>query len=58
MNVYVSIGIFMKSEFLKGKQVKRKLNRHTVTVILPPGKKISYEEGVKRMKEIAEKLSK
>ena len=48
----------MKSEFLKGKQVKRKLNRHTVTVILPPGKKISYEEGVKRMKEIAEKLSK
>jgi len=41
---------------LKGKRVKRRLNNHTITVILP-GKKISYEEGMKKMREIADKIN-
>ncbi|MBI2583046.1 MAG: hypothetical protein HYW25_00115 [Candidatus Aenigmarchaeota archaeon] len=46
----------MKGEFLKGKRVKRRLNKHVVTVILPPGKQIPYDEGVRRMREIVAKM--
>jgi len=45
----------MVRSFLRGKRVREKLNGHYVTVILP-GKKLSYEEGTRRMIELFRKI--
>lgn len=41
----------VRSSLIKGKRVTKKLNGHYVTVVLP-GKKLSYEEGTRRMIEL------
>lgn len=47
----------MTSIVLKGKVEKMKLNGHFVSVIKPT-RKISYEEGVKKIREIFENAEK
>ncbi len=43
--------------FLHGKRERKKLNGHFVTVIVPD-KKLSYEEGVKRIEELLGRIKK
>ena len=44
-----------KGFVIPGKRVREKLNGHYVTVILPV-KKLSYEEGTRRMRELFKKI--
>lgn len=43
--------------FLNGKREVKKLNRHYVTVIVPD-KKLSYEEGTKKIEELIKQVKK
>ena len=43
------------SNFVKGKRETRMLNGHEVVVIMP-NKSISYEEGVKKLEELVDKI--
>lgn len=46
-----------RKSFLRGRRERRRINGHYVTVIVPD-KKLSYEEGVKRIQELARKFRK
>lgn len=43
------------SSLIRGKRVIERLNGHNVRVVLP-GKKLSYEEGTRRMIELFKKI--
>lgn len=49
------VGDMAKGFVIPGKRVREKLNGHYVSVILP-GKKLSYEEGTRRMIELFKKI--
>ena len=45
----------VRSSLIPGKRVTKKLNGRYVTVVLP-GKKLSYEEGTRKMIELFKKI--
>ncbi len=46
-----------KTDILEGKEEVRQLNGHRVVVVVP-NKRISYEEGVKRLEKLFERIQK